>query len=188
MKLTNRTGHKLPTAFPSRRVWLRVKVTDAAGNAVFESGAWDPETGEIKRLRGVEPHRDLVTEEDQTAIYESELADLDGKPTVSLLRAASSFKDNRLLPAGFDLSEWHLEGVKPEAIQPAGVEADENFRPGSDEVRYLIRTSGDGPFTVLIEALYQTIKPGHTAGMDAGSWMSSRGTVHRSSWPSTNWW
>lgn len=171
VKVINRTGHKLPTAYPSRRVWLRVQVTDAAGNAVFESGAWDPETGEIKGLRGVEPHRDVVTAEDQTVIYETELADLEGNPTVSLLRAASSFKDNRLLPAGFDLSEWHLEGVKREAIQPVGVENDDNFEPGSDKVLYSIRTVGEGPFTILIEALYQTIRPGHTAGMDPGRTM-----------------
>ena len=39
--LTNRTGHKLPTAYPSRRMWLHLTVRDAANQVVFESGAPD---------------------------------------------------------------------------------------------------------------------------------------------------
>src|SRR4029077_13523870 len=35
----NLGGHKLPTAYPSRRVWLHVVVRDGGGRAMFESGA-----------------------------------------------------------------------------------------------------------------------------------------------------
>lgn len=34
----NLTGHKLPTAYPSRRAWLHVTVRDLGGAVVFESG------------------------------------------------------------------------------------------------------------------------------------------------------
>lgn len=166
VKVANLTGHKLPSAYPSRRVWLHLTARDASGKVVFESGAWDPETGEIAAQNGIEPHRRVVSEPWQTIIYESELADLDGNPTVSLLRAASAIKDNRLLPAGFDLSKWHLDGIDANSIRPVGVDEDEDFLPGSDVVRYFIPASGEKPFTVEVEALYQTVKPGHTAGMN----------------------
>ena len=35
----NKDGHKLPTAFPSRRAWLHFVVRDSSGKTVFESGA-----------------------------------------------------------------------------------------------------------------------------------------------------
>ena len=39
----NLGGHKLPTAYPSRRAWLHVTVRDGNGAVVFESGALDPD-------------------------------------------------------------------------------------------------------------------------------------------------
>ena len=42
----NVTGHKLPTGYPSRRVWLHVTVRNERGDAVFESGAFTT-TGSI---------------------------------------------------------------------------------------------------------------------------------------------
>ena len=39
----NLTGHKLPTAYPSRRAWLHVVLRDRNGRLVFESGALNPD-------------------------------------------------------------------------------------------------------------------------------------------------
>ena len=37
VKVQNNSGHKTPTAYPSRRMWLHFKVTDSSNNVVFES-------------------------------------------------------------------------------------------------------------------------------------------------------
>ena len=42
LSVENLGGHKLPTAYPSRRVWLHVTVRDRNGRIVFESGAIEP--------------------------------------------------------------------------------------------------------------------------------------------------
>lgn len=48
VRVTNETGHKLPSGYPEgRRSWLNVQAFDASENLVYESGAYDPDTGEL---------------------------------------------------------------------------------------------------------------------------------------------
>ncbi len=47
VRVTNNTGHKLPTSYPSRRVYVHLTVADPAGATLFESG----------RLNKNRPHR-----------------------------------------------------------------------------------------------------------------------------------
>lgn len=122
--MDNLTGHNLPTGFPSRRVWLRLTVSDSKGSILFESGAGDP---------GAQPHHALITRPGQAQVIESESADAAGRPTVSLLRAVRHFKDNRILPAGF--TESRFRGLD---IAPHGVAAGADFSPGRAVTRYAV--------------------------------------------------
>ena len=168
VELVNRTGHKLPTAYPSRRMWVYVAATNSAGETFFESGALDAETGEIRGLDGaVEPHHDRITRSDQVAVYESEMADSGGRHTVTLMRGAGYVKDNRILPRGFDLARPQPDGIDPDGIAPVGVAGDANFLPGSDTVTYEIAPSGSGPYRVTVRVYYQSIKESHLEGMQA---------------------
>lgn len=91
--ITNRTGHKLPTGFPSRRMWLHVALLDRNGDRVFESGRPDA-SGEIGPEQ---PHRTVIVKGEEAAVYESEMQDPSGMATRSLLRASAYAKDNRIL-------------------------------------------------------------------------------------------
>ena len=56
VSVSNLTGHKLPTAYPSRRVWIRLIARDASGQVVFESGGFDRH-GRIVDSDGANPCR-----------------------------------------------------------------------------------------------------------------------------------
>jgi hypothetical protein len=151
-------GHKLPTAYPSRRVWLHVTVRDTAGAVVFESGAPQADgsiAGNDNDADGstFEPHYETVLSPDQAQIYESIMVDAADSVTTGVLFGVRYVKDNRILPAGFDKTTAGAEiAVQGDALEDA------DFIGGSDRVGYSIETSGaGGPFTVEAELLYQAI-------------------------------
>lgn len=157
LRVTNRGGHKLPTAYPSRRAWLHVRVADAAGSVVFESGAVRP-NGVIAGndndadASAYERHYQEITAADQVQIYENIIVDATGAVTTGLLTGLRYVKDNRLLPDGFDKATAHADiAVHGEALP------DPDFTAGGDRVRYRVAAPAAGPLTVTVELLYQSI-------------------------------
>ena len=152
------TGHKFPTSIPTRRAWLHVVVKDSNNQIVFESGKQNPDgsidgnDADLDPL-AFEPHYELITQPDQVQIYEGIMQNSDKEVTYTLLRAGSFAKDNRLLPIGADKKNL------PADIAVYGLAAqDPDFIGGGDSVRYQVDTSGyEGPFTVSVELLYQTL-------------------------------
>jgi hypothetical protein len=154
----NLAGHKLPTAYPSRRVWLHVMVRDASGDLLFESGAPQPDgsiAGNDNDLdaSAYEPHHTLIERPDQVQIWEPILGDPSGAVTTGLLTATGYLKDNRLLPAGFDAASAHADV----AVYGAALE-DPDFIAGGDTVRYRMELGVvEGPLQVSATLLYQPI-------------------------------
>jgi hypothetical protein len=154
----NLTGHKLPTAYPSRRAWLHVTVRDVAGAMMFESGAILP-SGRIvgndnddDRLK-FEPHYREIRHPDQVQIYEAIMHDPLGRVTTGLLSGIGYVKDNRILPRGFDKSTAdHDIAVQGDAA------TDPAFASGGDRTRYNVDVGrAQRPFRVEAELLYQPI-------------------------------
>jgi len=162
--VTNLTGHKLPTGFPNRRMWLHARVVDASGATVFESGGVDA-SGEIIGLDGdYEPHHQVISRSEQVQVYEAVMGDLYNQPTQRLLHAAGYLKDNRVLPAGMP------RDVADAEIRPVGVATDSNFGNGQDRVSYVVGKAGfRAPFTVSVELLYQATPPRPVAALAAYS-------------------
>ena len=154
----NQAGHKFPTAYPSRRAWLHVAVTDAAGRLVFESGALNPDgsvTGDDhdENGAGYEPHHTIIESPDQVQVYQGVMVDEGGAVTTGLMSAARWVKDNRILPDGFDAA-----GADPRVLPVGTVTSDPDFAAGSDEVRYSVAVDrGAGPFTIVAELWFQPI-------------------------------
>jgi hypothetical protein len=158
VSVKNLSGHKFPTAYPSRRAWLHVTVKDANGSAVFESGRLMP-NGSIRGndndadAKKYEPHYSEVRNPEEVQIYESIIADRAGAVTTGLLSAVRYVKDNRLLPRGFNKAN------ADEQIEVHGAAvADEDFTGGSDRVRYGTDVSrAQGPFVVDVELMFQPV-------------------------------
>jgi FlgD Ig-like domain/Cytochrome c554 and c-prime len=98
VRVTNETGHKLPSGYPEgRRTWLNLKAFDAGEAQVYESGAYDPNTG-------------VLTHDEDAKIYHiepgvsSRLAALIGfpfGPSFHFVLNDTVFLDNRIPPRGF---------------------------------------------------------------------------------------
>ena len=154
----NLTGHKLPTAYPSRRAWLHVTVRDGSGRTVFESGAFQP-NGSIAGndndadATKFEPHYAEIRRTDQVQVYEPIMVDQAGAVTTGLLHGFRYVKDNRLLPRGFDKATADKDvAVHGEAA------ADADFTGSGDRIRYVVDVgSAQGPFEVQAELCYQSI-------------------------------
>jgi hypothetical protein len=166
--VTNLAGHKLPTAYPSRRVWLRIEVRGPEDQLLFGSGRYD----DAGRLLDADenvlpselaagpilPHFHRIDAADRVQVYQSVMADSDGQPTFTLLRGAGFYKDDRLLPRG-----WRADHADARATAPVGLVNDPDFAEGSDTVIYEPTVIGQGPYRVQVWLHYQVLSPRHAA-------------------------
>ena len=156
--IVNHTGHKLPTAYPSRRAWLHVRVRDSSGETIFESGRVEPNGAIVGNDNdadpsGFEPHYEEVRQPGQVQIYETIIAGPSGALTTGLLAATQFLKDNRLLPRGFDKAT-----AGPDIAVHGEATADATFHGDGDRVRYVVDVpDAEGPFGVEVELRYQPI-------------------------------
>jgi len=98
VRLTNETGHKLPSGYPEgRRAWINLKAFDASDALVYESGAYDLSTG-------------VLTHDDDAKIYLIEpgistrlspILGLPAEPSFFFPLNDTVYFDNRIPPRGF---------------------------------------------------------------------------------------
>ncbi len=101
VRVTNESGHKLPTGYPDgRRMWLHVRATDAERRVVFESGRYVFETATL-----VDEHDDPDLQVWEAVHGMSpEWAAVVGRtpgPSLHLVLNNVREKDNRIPPRGF---------------------------------------------------------------------------------------
>ncbi len=169
VKVTNKTGHRLPSGVGFRRAFLEFDVIDNSGGSekiIWASGRTN-EVGLIvdndgnpldseyvgtngERGKSWQHHyygKDHpIKSSKEVQIYEELVKDATGNFTTSFLRIDEDFKDNRLLPIG-----WKPKGPSPsltgrylEITHPKGeAEEDPNYKNGSGTsvLRYQIPLS-----------------------------------------------
>ncbi len=175
VRVSNNSGHKVPTSYPSRRAYIHLTVADQNGATLFESGRLETDasgkpTGAIAGVdadtgTGFEPHHGgEITSENQVQVYEAIMEDISGNATYTLLDAAGYAKDNRLLPRGFPrdpktdpvVGNWDDIAIVGQAM------LDDDFLAGSDLVTYRIPLgAATSDVTVSADLNYQSVAYGY---------------------------
>lgn len=168
--IENHTGHKLPSGYHSRRVYLHVQVLDQNNELVFESGRMRADGSIVGVSEDVnpavfEPHYDVITDGAQVQVYQNIMRDTNGDRTHSLLSGVGYLKDNRILPSGLDKDAVAADVTLPDSFGTFGEAAqDDNFNSGNDVVTYQVSLpegQQGGIFTVVAELRYQPLSYGH---------------------------
>jgi len=144
VRLTNLTGHKLPTGFPEgRRIWISIVGKDADGRTTFVSGSYDEPTGRIR-------------EDPQLKVYEARPATSPHLASALGLPSGHSFLsafndtilfDNRIPPRGY-----RTDAFRARKAEPVGYHYDDDQY--WDETRYVMPLSTR---TVEVRVLYQQV-------------------------------
>lgn len=155
VRVTNLTGHKLPTGYPEgRRMWLNLQARDANGDLLFESAAYDPQTA-------------ILTEDPQARVYEilqgiwnstdSEcVIEQGGNKVFHFVQNNCIAKDNRIPPRGF-------KGMNNPEVMPVGLSYP--TEPGRPDVlvnydlvpyQFAIPMGAVTPITVTATLRYQS--------------------------------
>ena len=143
VRITNQTGHKLPTGYPEgRRMWLSLVALDASGDTVFQSGRYDTAAG-------------ILHTDGQIKIYEIKPGLTDSAAQVYNLPPGPSFHfflndtiyfDNRIPPRGFSNVEFRQHRAEPVGY----TYADSQYW---DMTRYTLPMSAA---TLTVKLYYQT--------------------------------
>ncbi len=110
VRIINQTGHKLPTGYPEgRRMWLNLQAFDETGTLLYESGAYDADTGKLI------PDPDMQVYEAKQGLTPELAAELGMEPgeTFHFVLNNTTIKDNRIPPRGFTNAAFDQPGMRP---------------------------------------------------------------------------
>lgn len=148
VRITNETGHKLPSGYPEgRHMWIHMEAIDASGNTVFTSGDYDPSTGHI-------------THDAQLKLYEIEgglspaigaAVGLPAGPSFHFVLNDTTYFDNRIPPRGFTNAGF-------EQVQSPVVGTTYPDGQYWDDTDYVLPQEAD---SVFVSLYYQSTSPGY---------------------------
>ena len=164
LELTSKAGHKVPSAYPSRRVYVELIATNEEGDTIFSSGLLNDDYSMANLDPGYEPHYDVINNEDQVQIYELVMGDVNNDVNTVLLNSDVALKDNRIPPLGFTTSHpvYDTTLIAGNALLDANFNKDDLGVEGTgkDRIAYHIHTDGyDGAIDVSARVYFQSVPP-----------------------------
>ena len=172
VELINLAGHKFPSGYPARRVFVEL-IVDFEGDTLFHSGKLDQSGAYILGadelgLTDYERHHEVISDESQVQIYELVSANVLSTPTNVLEQAAVTLKDNRLVPYGFSMNHpaYDTTRVEGEALLDPNFNYSEGeYGSGSDVISYelpmdvTLGIPNQSSAVVTVNVYYQSMPP-----------------------------
>ena len=145
-------GHYIPTGVSEiRQIWMKVLVTDAAGNEIYSAGTLDTE-GNI---------------ESAMIIYNNVLGDSEGNATDSFWLADRVLEDNRIAPKE-TVTEEHTFTLPDDVVYPLKVDTSLNYRSAPQYmIDHLLGEETEVPVIAMNEAsaiIYDPTTPADERG------------------------
>ncbi len=98
VRVTNQTGHKLPSGYPEgRRIWLHIQAFDATDDVIYESGTYDAATGVLNH----DTHIKVYQIKPGISADLAPVVGLPAGPSFHFVLNNEIFSDNRIPPRGF---------------------------------------------------------------------------------------
>jgi len=170
VRVTNLTGHKLPSGYhEGRRMWINVVATDNNGAVIFESGAYNSTTSELNET-GAKIYESIqgIWDGNNTCVTEE-----NGNKMFHFVLNNCIAKDTRIPPLGFT-------GASDIQLMPVGITYPP--RPGHptqtvnyDDTIYNIAVPNGTPLPITVTATlkYQTASKEYIEFLDAESTTAS---------------
>jgi len=172
VRVTNETGHKLPSGYPEgRRIWLNVRAKAPSGQILFQSGVYDPATG-------------VLAQDEQLKVYEihaglspalAAALSLPAGPSFHFVLNDSIYLDNRIPPRGFTNAAFA-------AIQSPPVAHVYEDGQNWDETPYFIPMSAE---SVIVSLYYQSTSKEYIEFLRDANVTNSAGQDLYNAWVST---
>lgn len=166
VKITNETGHKLPSGYPEgRRMWINITAYDQNNNVLFESGAYNQSTAELNKKD---------TYNNDSKIYEAKLGlSSTGEESFHFALNNVILKDNRIPPRGFTNANF-------ESIQAAPVSytyADGDYFDSTNYNNLPLNTH-----RIHVKLLYQTTSKEYVEFLKNNNTTNNTGTTMYNLW------
>lgn len=188
VRVKNQAGHSFPSGVSFRRAFLDFEVLDAAGNALWASGATNKfgmitngADGPILPSEffdggAYQDHHTVISDQSKVQIYEELVKDTEGHFTTSFLSLFDNIKKNRLLPRGWKPDGPHAKETKPHGS--AAKDPDYLSGCGCDTIVYKVPLAKvPNAARVRAQIYYQTIPPYYLRQRFTDTYDSSTKTV-----------